>query len=112
MASKKKKWYAWTRILRKPTIDSKSGAMTAKPFSKPGDEVTPTILGISENEFDELIVAGVIRSTPYPKIGRFASPKQHLLAEARKAMEIAQSGGGIDDPNDEPVDDDAGDGTV
>lgn len=112
MASKKKKWFSWTTIPTKPTVDAKTGAMLNKPVVKPGAEVTPTTLGITESEFDSLIVNGVIRSTPYPKVGRYTPPKQQLLADARAAMELAQVGGGVDDPYDEPVDEDTNDGTV
>lgn len=112
MASRKKKWYAWTRIPKKPTVDQKSGAFLNKPFIKPGDEVTPEIIGITVDEFDKLIISGVIRSTPYPNVGTYEAPKQKLLKDAKKAMELAQAGGGIDKLDDDDDEDDTDDGTV
>lgn len=105
MASKKI-WYAWSSFYLKPPVDTNSGAILKRPKVEVGQEVTPTILGIKQDEFDELVVAGVIRSTPYPKVGRYDAPKQKLLKDARAAYELALAGGMRDDPFEDEDDED------
>lgn len=104
MASTSKKMYAWTPILLAPKIDPDSKThMKPIPKVNVGEEVNASKLGVSQEEFDLLISHGVVRSTPYPTSRKFESPKEAMRRKAIAELELAESGGYIDSPDDSNV---------
>jgi hypothetical protein len=45
---------------------------------KPGDEVTQQDLGVSDEDWQQLIEGGSVRPQPYPKIPDNLSPAEHF----------------------------------
>lgn len=78
-------YYAWTNI--------RGGTAKEPKTVEVGSKVTASDLGISDNEFQELIDIGAVRTYEYPDMGKFpGSP-----VELRKAQLAAASAGGVFD---------------
>lgn len=72
--------YAWSPILH------------AKGRVNVGEEVTAEKLGISDDEFNELIESGAVRSQKYPEDVRGSeSPREAQLRKVREAGENVES---------------------
>lgn len=75
------KTYAWSNF---PVERNEWGQVT-KTISV-GEEVTADMLGVSKEEFDELINLGAVSEQPYPKIPANQSPTEYVAdQEARGA---------------------------
>lgn len=111
---KSKKYYAWSEIKLRPTVDKPgvggtATALLTRPSVKPGDVVTLDNLGIKEDEFDKLVSEGVIRSAPYPKTGTWEPPKAAILRTHNEALKSIEENRyeddeAEDDDNDDPND--------
>lgn len=74
-------YYAWSRI---PTDTNEWGQPTK--WIEPGDTITANKAGISEEEFDYLVEAGVAREEKYPEdLPDGMSPNEHVRQQ-RAAM--------------------------
>lgn len=87
-----KTYYAWTPIYYDADVDTQSGAINDRKVTKIGDEVSADSLGVSEEEFKEMVAGGSVRSTPYPeeidlKSTNLESPAQVVARSARRLME-------------------------
>ena len=103
MANMNKKWYAWTKMPIGVTQDTK-GIITSRKFIEVGEEVTPEKLKIKMDEFDNLIRIGTVRSSQYPKTQTYEAPKRAQMRQALEAQRLAESGGIIDDPDEDESD--------
>lgn len=60
------KWYAWSEIRYGADIQEKTGVLLKNHSVPPGEEVTPDMLNVSEDEFADMVRGGSIRSYPFP----------------------------------------------
>jgi hypothetical protein len=85
--------YAWT--------DIKAGEKSAKA----GDSVTASGLGLSDEQFEQLVDAGSVRDEKYPDMGDFpGSPveyaKKQLAIQSGQVAEDETDGVGVPDKDD------------
>jgi hypothetical protein len=78
VADKDKTYYAWSTFQK---ARDEWGRVTERVM--PGEEVSASSLGVTDEEFKDLVSIGAVRSTEYPvPEGSTASPVEHLRAEA------------------------------
>jgi hypothetical protein len=75
------KMYAWTTF--RTEIDENG---QTKKAVKPGEEVTQSKLGVSNDEWDYLIENGAVREDEYPDIEDTKSPAEHIREQLRKPL--------------------------
>ena len=58
---------------------------------EPGDEVSAEKLGVTKEEFDELVAVGSVREEEYPDVAPGQSPAEYYREEAAAAMELVMT---------------------
>jgi hypothetical protein len=83
-----KTYYAWSPIRSAKVTDaSATPPKVEHSNAQPGDSVTAAKLGLSKEQFDELVASGAVRETKYPDLpeGYQDSPVNFLRQQALAA---------------------------
>lgn len=84
-------FYMWTN-LSVPDTDDPTNPRKATNF-KPGDKVDAATLGLSDDEFAQLVESGAVRTYEYPDMGNFSGSPVEL---AKAKLAAAAEGGFFD----------------
>lgn len=61
-------YFAWSRILIGAEVDKNTGIADKHQYVNVGEEVTPELLNVDQEQFDEYIQSGAIREYEYPDV--------------------------------------------
>lgn len=88
-------YYTWSDIEVTPANTDKDKATIERKYIKAGTKVTSADLSGKQEEFDQLVEAGVLRTLPFPDMGTKVdqmSPVDYLREQAALAAKSEEEG--------------------
>lgn len=85
-------YYAFTPIRYGAEVDEASGAITSIKEKAVGETVSQSDLGLSDDQWEQLVESGAVRNYEYPPVEGDQTPAMYYKENAAKAVEAAEAG--------------------
>jgi hypothetical protein len=85
-------YYAFSTIRYGATVDEASGTIMSVDEKAVGETVSQSDLGLNDDQWEQLVDSGAIRTYEYPPVEGDQTPATYYKENAAKAVEAAESG--------------------